>query len=86
MAGTPAGMWLGSPVMALSPSNDALHAVACEGAYFAGAQVEGAQAVVDGVGDEHVVAELFAQVFGYEGEAGGLVEAVLRCRCRRRGP
>ena len=55
--------------------DDALHAVACEGAYFAGAQVEGAQAVVDGVGDEHVVAELFAQVFGYEGEAGGLVEA-----------
>ena len=40
--------------------DDALHAVAREGAYFAGAQVEGAQAVVDGVGDEHIVAELFA--------------------------
>ena len=55
--------------------DDALHAVTCEGAYFAGAQVEGAQAVVDGVGDEHIVAELFAQIFGYEGEAGGFVEA-----------
>ncbi len=55
--------------------DDALHAVTCEGAYFAGAQVEGAQAVVDGVGDEHVVAELCAQVFGYEGDTGGLVEA-----------
>ena len=42
--------------------DDALHAVACEG-------------VVDGVGYQHVVAELFAQVFGYEGEAGGFVEA-----------
>ena len=55
--------------------DDALHAVAREGAYFAGVQVEGAQAVVDGVGDEHIVAELLAQVLGYEGEAGGLVEA-----------
>ena len=55
--------------------DDALHAVTCEGAYFAGAQVERAQAVVDGVSYQHVVAELFAQVFGYEGEAGGFVEA-----------
>ena len=55
--------------------NDALHAVTCEGAHFTGAQVEGAQAVVDGVGDEHIVTELLAQVFGYEGEAGGFVEA-----------
>ena len=55
--------------------DDALHAVTCEGAYFAGAQVERAQAVVDGVSYQHVVAELFAQVFGYEGETGGFVEA-----------
>ena len=38
--------------------DDALHAVTCEGAHFTGAQVEGAQAVVDGVGYQHVVAEL----------------------------
>ena len=31
--------------------------------------------MVDGVGDQHVVAELFAQVFGHEGEACGFVEA-----------
>ena len=79
--GTPAGRGVtGNGVFAV---DDALHAVAWEGAHFTGAQAEGAQAVVDGAATSTSVAELFAQVSGTSGEAWGLLK-VLRWRyCRR---
>ena len=55
--------------------NHALHAVARKGTNLARAQVQRAQSVIHGVGDQHIVPEFFTQFGGYQGEPLRFVKA-----------
>ena len=61
--------------------NNALHAVARKGTNLARAQIQRAQPVIHGVGNQHIVPEFFTKFGGYQGKPLRFVKA-----CSGSGP
>ena len=55
--------------------NNALHAVARKGTNLARAQIQRAQSVIHGVGNQHIVPKFFAEFGGYQGKPLRFVKA-----------
>ena len=55
--------------------NHALHAIARKGTNLTRAQVQRAQPVIHGVGDQHIVPEFFTKFGGYQGKPLRFVKA-----------